>query len=353
MIDKIEKLTNGNILFFDSSKPLQGFTAQTIAEPDRKNPEKFVNVYSEIFVNYNAQINTNTLIEYKTPAGSTFETLNTSDLINKLYSDFFTSPAASISGTIQNEPITSYINEVASGNILDTRLIDKFGYNRDIDTGTEEIIASFGGAFNPLTDVIKTAQTCTITYNPGTDGAGQTGATQLIISYINESFEEQSTFHILGGTGSDITAFNCYGINRVVVYANGGAGTAVNNIDLTATTLGTIQARIPAGKSTTQQALFFTDIAKKFNLDSIIISCLKLTGGGSPRVNILGYSYSRVTDTIYNILDFEIDTDVDNNLVLKPNPINFQGREVIYFSATTDKDNTKVSLRFQGIQGPA
>ena len=47
----------------------------------------------------------------------------------------------------------------------------------------------------------------------------------------------------------------------------------------------------------------------------------------------------------------EIDTSVENNLVLRlPEPITFTGREVIYFEAETDVSNTKVSLRFSGIE---
>ena len=45
----------------------------------------------------------------------------------------------------------------------------------------------------------------------------------------------------------------------------------------------------------------------------------------------------------------EIDTAIENNVVLPlVNPIIFTGREVVYFEASTDINNTKVSLRFSG-----
>ena len=42
---------------------------------------------------------------------------------------------------------------VASGS---ASIVNKFGYNTDVDTATSEVVASFGGAFDPLTDVIDT-----------------------------------------------------------------------------------------------------------------------------------------------------------------------------------------------------
>lgn len=51
----------------------------------------------------------------------------------------------------------------------------KWGYNDDVDTGGEEIIAPFGGTFTPMVS----AETFTITYNASNDGLGQNGALEL------------------------------------------------------------------------------------------------------------------------------------------------------------------------------
>jgi hypothetical protein len=231
-------------------------------------------------------------------------------------------------------------------------IVNKFGYNIDIDTATPEVIASFGGAFDPSTAVISTAQTFTIAYNNTTDGSGGTGARMLQIDYIDENFAAASAFHTLGGTGSDVTAFTGVGINRVVVVSLGGAIYNANDITLTATTDATIQARVPAEKSVTQQAIYHTPINRTLNVNFLKISTLKLTGGGgSPTVNIVGYSYSRVTGGRYAVFDIEVDTSIENNLTYNfAEAITFQGREVIYFEASTDINNTKVSLRFSGVE---
>ncbi len=254
------------------------------------------------------------------------------------------------------EKVLDYLSDVAnntggaSGST--TSIVNKFGYNTDIDTASEEVVASFGGAFDPSTAVISTAQTFTITYNNTTDGSGGTGARMLQIDYLDENLAATSAFHTLGGTGSDVTAFTGVGINRVVVVSLGGAIYNTNDITLTATTDATIQARVPAEKSVTQQCIYHTPISRTLNVNYIQISALKISGGGgSPIVNLIGYSYSRVTGGRYAVFDVEIDTAVENNLIINlQEPITFTGREVIYFEASTDINNTKVSLRFSGVE---
>lgn len=246
---------------------------------------------------------------------------------------------------------TDYKYEVAMGKRQGRTTVNKFGYNKDVDTGSNEIIASFGGNFNPNTNIMKTAQTFTITYNNTTDGLGTTGATQLLVDYLDANFELKQVVHVLGNTGSDVTSFTGLGINRVSVLANGGNEFNNNNITFTATTDATIQALIPLGASTTQQCIFHVPIGHNLLLDYIRCSALKISGGGgSPRVQFIGYSYSRFTNTAYRVLDLEIDTTVENNLDFAPSqPTVFSGREVIYLLATTDVNNTSVSARLSGI----
>lgn len=280
-----------------------------------------------------------------------------SNVWNGNISDIQNKSGSSIGSTFDD--LTSYIQNqfigtvsVSSSGTSNDSVVNKFGYNTDIDTASREVIASFGGAFNPSTSVIDTAQTFTIAYNNTTDGSGQTGARMLQFDYIDENFEAQTAFHVLGSTGSDVTSFTGVGINRVVVVQLGSAEYNNNDITITATTDGTNQAQIPAQKSVTQQCIYHTPINRTFELDFLNFSTLKISGGGgSPRVNLIGYSYSRVTGGRYAVIDLEIDTSVSNNVVLNyDNPITFTGREVIYFEATTDVNNTKVSLRFSGIE---
>lgn len=244
----------------------------------------------------------------------------------------------------------NYSYEVALGHVDRAGIVNKFGYNTDIDTAEEEIIASFGGAFNPTTDIISSAQTFTITYNNSTDGIGTTGALSLLFTYLDANFKEVSSVHVLSNTGSDTTSFSGLGINRVVVLSSGSLGYNANDITITATIDTTTQAQITAESSVTQQAIYHTGINKTVLLDFLKLSALRLSGGSSPRVNFRGYSWSRVTNTRYKIFDTEIDTEVENTFVLNPNqPFILTGREVIYFTADTNTNNTKVNCRFSGV----
>ena len=245
----------------------------------------------------------------------------------------------------------NYSYEAALGRIPNTAIVNKWGYNTDVDTAVEEVIASFGGAFNPVSAIMTVSQTFTITYNGTTDGAATTGALSLFFTYLDGNFKEQFALHTLGGDGSDVTAFTGLGINRVVVLSNGGLGHNVNDITITATTDTTNQAQIPALSSVTQQCIYHVPIGKTILLDFIFINVLKLAGqGGSPKVSVFIYSWSRVTLTNYAIGEIDIDTDVENTVSLNPKqPFIITGREVVYLTSLTDSNNTKVNARFSGV----
>jgi len=257
-------------------------------------------------------------------------------------------------GTFQESSL-DYLSQLVinTGGGNGNAIVNKFRYNTDIDTASSpEIVASWGGSFNPATDVISTLQQFTIVYNNTTDGASGTGARMLQIDYIDENFEAATGFHTLGSTGGDITSFSGYGINRAVVVSLGGDLYNNNDITIAATVDATTQAMIPAEKSVTQQCIYHTPINTKLDLNFVYASVLKISGGGgNPTVNITGYSYSRVTGGRYAVIDIEVDTQLENNVPITfPEPVSFGGREVIYFEATTDVNNTKVSLRFSGVQ---
>lgn len=251
---------------------------------------------------------------------------------------------------------TNYSDEVAMGKRAGRTTWQKFGFNNDVDTGNDELIASWAGAtsstWDPTTQVITSAQTFTITYNNATDGLGQTGATQLLIYYLDSNYERQVGVHVLSNTGSDVTSFSGLGISRALVYANGGLGYNANDITITATTDGTTQSEIPAGKSVSQQLLFHTQIGHNFLCKQIRANCLRISGAGTqPVVTITLWSYSRVTNTKYQVFSQRLDTDVENSFDVNFNePLVFGGREVIYMTATTTVNNTVVSGRFLGIE---
>lgn len=244
-----------------------------------------------------------------------------------------------------------YVFRVADNQVTGESIVNKFGFNKDIDiSSSPEILASFGGTWD-FNNIMTSADTFDITYNNTTDGLGQTGALSLLIDYLDGNFTLQQGVHVLGNTGTDTTSFSGLGINRVVVISNGGAGYNTNDITISDTigTFGT-QAQVPALESVTQQLIYHTPINSNFFLNFWKFNTLKTGSGANPVIQLRGYSYSRVTATRYNIFDLDIDTTVSNFTSLDLNqPLVFGGREVLYFDATTDKDNSVVNARFSGI----
>lgn len=250
-----------------------------------------------------------------------------------------------------NQGATDINNDnTALGLTPDSSLVNKFSYLLNASAaGGEQLISSFGGSFNPTTDVMKTAQTFTISYNNGTDGLGQTGATILLITYIDENYNEVSAIHTLGNTGTDVTSFTGLGINRALVFSNGGLGWNANDITFTATTDSTTQAQIPATDSVTQQAIYHTAISYNLLTNWLEINVAKLAGGQAPNITVKGYSWSRVTQTRYEIFRKDVKTSVSTDLEVQPQqPFPIGGREVIYFVIDTDRDATNINLRFSG-----
>ena len=244
---------------------------------------------------------------------------------------------------------SSYEHEVANGDRIGSSTINKFGYNLDVDIGTE-VVASFGGSFNIMT----TADTLNLVSTSATDDAtGGTGATSIMIEGIDENYLYQLEIIAPAGLTPVTTVNQWLGVNRITVLASGTNQSNVGNITAsdTAATFGT-QGYIPIGESVTQQAIFHTQIGYNTYLDYVIANAYKVSGGGGvPRVTIEGISYSRVTDTYYKIFRKTIDTSLLNSIEVAPlQPFKLGGREVIYFTATTDINNTEVSLRFSGVE---
>ena len=244
---------------------------------------------------------------------------------------------------------TDYRIEVALGKRQGASNIQKWGYNNSSDNGVAEIVASWGGAFDPMSDIMTSAQTFDITYNNTTDGSGTTGATTLQIQYLDSDFNLQSAIHILGSTGSDTTSFSGLGINRMVVVANGGDGVNGNDITATATTDASIQARIPAGDGVTQQLIYHVPQNHSFFMNDFSINVMKV-GGTAPVVDVNIYAYSRTVNGYFNLKESRIDSAIENNLnVPNANPFIFSPKDVIFVMAESNTNGTVVKGNFNGI----
>lgn len=184
------------------------------------------------------------------------------------------------------------------------------------------------------------------------DAAGGTGCSFILVSGIDANFLAIEEYITLTGT-TTVTSVNSFlGVNRIVAITTGTNNSNVG--DITAEdnggTVG-IQAEVPAGSSVTQQCIYHTQINHNLLLDWMLLGALKISGGSSPRVTIKGFSYSRVTNTAYEVFRVNIDTEVENHLEIHPSqPFTIGGREIFYLTADTNTNNTEVSGRFSGIE---
>lgn len=245
-------------------------------------------------------------------------------------------------------PNKDFKYRVALGEVTNASTVNKFAYNADVDSASPEIIAEFGGTFNIMTS----ADTLDVVSTSAQDGVAGTGCTYLLITGIDASHLYQEEYVTTNGTTPVTTSSSWLGVNRVVAITTGtnDANVGTITIDDTAGTVGT-QASITPDESVTQQLIYHTQIGHTLLLDWLWLHVTKLSGGSAPKVTIVGHSYSRVTDTYYEIFRTTIDSSVENTEQFTPSqPFVLTGREVIYFTADTDTNNTEVVGRFSGIE---
>lgn len=239
---------------------------------------------------------------------------------------------------------TSFQDEVTRGLRGGVEQWNKFGYRDNLTAagGEQTLWASSGSDLVIMT----AAETFDITYNNATDGDGTTGALQLTFYYLDANENLAIAQHTLGSTGSDTTSFTGLGINRCVVTSSGSNNTNANAITISNTTSGNEQAQIPAGGGVTQQAFFFMPDEAVGATKWLFFNANKLSGS-NPKVLFKGYVYNRTVDCAFEVFRHTMDTQSENSIIIE-DPCNFRlsNRDVLYFVADTDQNNTVVSCRF-------
>lgn len=223
---------------------------------------------------------------------------------------------------------------------------NKFAYRSNLQAaGGDETIWSSPTTANNLT-IMTSAETFTITYTPASDGSTSNGATQLTFYYLDANERFAVAQHTLGSSGSDVTSFTGLGINRCVVTGSGSTGTNGANIVITNTTSGNDQAIIPAGEGVTQQAIFFMPNNARGAAKWLFLAANKLSGS-NPKLTFKGWVYNRTVDCKFLIFRYVMDTQSETHIDIH-DPCNFRlsPRDVIYFTADTDQNNTVCDCRF-------
>jgi len=243
---------------------------------------------------------------------------------------------------------TVYQYEVAQGRRANATTWNKWGYNPDVDTGTETIWAA-GGLFTALTNASTFSVVSTSTSDIGTS----TGVASVIIYGIDSTRTSTTEVVTLNGTTPVSTVGTFFGVNRVAIYAATTTATSAgfNNGVITVVSGALTQAIVPAQQGSTQQAIFFTQAGHTSLLDWAWFNINKLAGGTAPKVTIKCFVKSFVSNGRYEVFRANIDTSVENTIELRPSqPFVVGEKSIIEFQATTDTDNTIVSMRLSLIE---
>lgn len=239
---------------------------------------------------------------------------------------------------------TDFHTEVALGRRQGTTTWNKFGYNADVDIGTE-IIASFGGTFQFLT----VGETISIVSTDINDINGGSGVNSIVVYGVDSNWNEQIVVYNMDGTTPVVSAETWIGINRIAVFLSGSGRTNAGTITATSSGLGYTMAEIPIGGAVTQQLIYYVADNHNFLLRWLHFDVVKIASGTDPEVTFNGLVYSAVNNTIQEIYRGYIDTAKDNNIdVNTPIPFPIGEKSILYLTATTTQNNTSVSGRFSG-----
>jgi len=240
---------------------------------------------------------------------------------------------------------TEFHTEAALGRRQGVTTWNKFGYNSDVDTGTE-IIASWGGTLQFLT----VGETISIVSTSVNDDSGGTGVNSIVVYGVDASWNNQTVVYTMDGTTPVISTESWIGINRIAVFLSGTGRTNAGTITITATVSGYTMGEMPIGTGVSQQLMFFVADNHIFLLEWLHFNALKPSGGGTkPELTFLGQVYSAMNNTIQEVYRGKMDVDKTNDLdVNTPIPFPVGEKSLLYFTVTTDQDNVNVSGRFSG-----
>lgn len=241
------------------------------------------------------------------------------------------------------EKAASPQDEIAAGRVPGIKHFVRFAERSSLTAaGGDETL----WAANANLTIMTSAETFDIEFTNTTDGSGTTGATVLLITYLDADFTHQDATVVLDTSGDQTTSFSGLGIQRAVVVSTGSANKNANDITIKSTTGDTVQGIIPAGDSVTKSSVFHAEINTTPIMHNVTISANK-SGGGSPTVRLRLKVYNRLVETEYDLFDFYIDTSIENTVHKDfPTGFVFSGRDVIWWTADTDTNNTDVIVTY-------
>lgn len=264
----------------------------------------------------------------------------------------FNKLTASINGTLSENfdalatRPTDYFSEVAQGKRQGAEIWNKFGYNADVDVGTE-VVASWGGTFTPLTTATTISIVSASVNDIVTTG---TGVQSLVVYGVDANRDAVIEVVSMNGTTPVVTTSTWLGINRVAMYLCGTGKVNAGEINITSTGAGTpTMAQMPASGGVTQQCIFHIPQNYNFLAEQVWINVLNR--GKNADLTVKMWVYSAVSNGNQEVFRIDIDTAaVANPMDINPNlPFPLTEKTVMWLECTSDTANVSINARFSGV----
>jgi len=239
--------------------------------------------------------------------------------------------------------------KVALGLIPGFYTWNKFGYNTDIDTAADEVIAEFGGSLT----VLSNGEQLNIVSTSASDDSAGTGVQQLVIFGVGGAAATDrglvTEVIALDGLSTVTTTNYFWGVNRMTIFLSGSASSNVGTITATSATTLNVAAEMPAGQGTTQQCIFYVPENHQFLLSWLYGAVTKSSGGGNPTGTIFGYVYSEVVGSQSEVFRKTLDTSIEEAFEIRPaEPFVIGETSIVWFEGRASSNNTEFQCRFSG-----
>lgn len=220
----------------------------------------------------------------------------------------------------------------------------KYGKVPSFSSGSEVTLWAPGTAW-----VRGTGDDTVTIYSSSTDDTNNngSGAKKIRIYGVNADTGKRDYEDITMNGTTDVVSEKTWklgSINRARVIEAGGGGQNAGNISIEHTGDATLQAYIAIGENTTFQLIYTVADDEKIALDGIRFKAAKLSGGGTPRIEIRGYYYTTAGIKI-PFMDDVLDTTVANKLEygFSRQPLVFSGVDQFYIGVETNTASSFIS----------
>lgn len=182
------------------------------------------------------------------------------------------------------EQLENFHSNVSLGRVPRTSVMEKFGRNPDVDTGTDpEDLWDRGGIWQAPSLACKH----NIKSTDGNDNASGTGARTMEVFGLIANYNQQSEIITLDGT-NDVPTDNLYRIIfRKIVRSAGSSGGNIGTLTATSQVDGTVTAQISPGNNQTLMSIYQIPGDKIGLLHQYYVDVNESTGIGTVALDLL------------------------------------------------------------------